>query len=261
MQVAEPGVGGAMLIVAMLAGASFIVVGALIGVRMLLLARRTRGRPELLLGAGLTSLTVMTLPLITLSMMFHVGSPSFQLGLFALGLAPVVGFAASLYSFTAVVFRPQSRLARGLAPLAALAAALGIVGIVSSRAAAWHADRVVSAHWSVLVMGVFVLGLTWTGIEAARYHRMLRRRVTLGLADPVVSNRFFLWSFGCLGAVAGVLVSAGSLLVGWRVVSHPVPIFGIAFAGFTLSGSWYLAFLPPRAYLQQVRARAAQPTG
>lgn len=58
------------------------------------------------------------------------------------------------------------------------------------------------------------------------------------MADPVVCDRFRLWALGNLGAVAGTTVVAISLLLGWRVVKHPVPILGIAGAGLALSLCW-----------------------
>ena len=37
----------------------------------------------------------------------------------------------------------------------------------------------------------------WTSVESLTWWRRMHRRVALGLADPVVANRFFLW--GVLG--------------------------------------------------------------
>jgi len=246
-----------MEIIALAAAASFVVAGASIGLRLLLLARRTRRAPELLLGAGLASLTFVTLPAIGASLGARLGSAGLQTSLFAIGLVPVVGFVMCLYAFTARVFRSGRGWARALIGLAGAFAAVGVVGTVWTRLTAWEADRVVGVGWTILLMAPFVLGMLWTGIESLRQHRLMRRRVALGLADPVVSNRFLLWALGNLGAVAGTLVMAVSLLLGWRVVEHPVPMLGLSAAGLTLSVSWLLAFLPPGAYLAYLRSRPA----
>ena len=244
----------------MLSGASFVVVGALVGARMLLLARRTRGLPELLLGSGLSSLTFVTLPALVSSLVLRLGSVPVQQTVYIFGLLPVVGFAACLYAFTTLVFRPRSRAAWWLVGMAALVTAVGIAGTATTRIAAWEElERQVAPQWAVLVMTAFVVGLSWTGVEAARYHRALRRRLVLGLADPVVCNRFLLWAFGSLGAVAGTLVIALTASLGLPIVAHPIPIFGISFAGFSLSLSWLLALAPPERYLRWVRTRAAAP--
>lgn len=245
-----------MLVVAIAAGLGFLVVGTAVGVRMLRLARRTGSLPERLLGAGLCSLTFVTLPCIFLGLGLRVGPLWLQQGLYVAGLVPVVGFAMCIYGFTACVFRSGSRLARALVVASGGLSALGVAGTAWSRIAVWEADRVVGGPWNPILIGTFALGLLWTGAESLRYHRMLRRRLRLGLVDPVVCNRFGLWALGNLVAVAGVLVILASLEIGWRVVTHPVPILGITGAGLALAGSWYLAFLPPEAYLRRVRVRA-----
>ena len=246
-----------MKVIALGAAASFLVVGTVVGIRMLLLARRTRSLPELLLGAGLTSLTAVTLPAMGLSLGAKLGSTSVQAAVFGLGLVPVVGFAMCLYAFTARVFRPGRPWASGAIWMAGAAAGIGVAGTISARVAAWDADKVVGAEWSVLLIGTFLVGMTWTGVESLLYYVRLRRRLALGMIDPVVCERFLLWAIGNLGAVAGTAVVVASLCVGWRVVSHPVPILGIAAAGLTLSASWYLAFLPPAAYLKRIRLRVS----
>src|SRR5262249_16178730 len=38
-----------------------------------------------------------------------------------------------------------------------------------------------------------VSGVVWMSVESFRYGAMLRRRLRLGLADPLVANRFLLW--------------------------------------------------------------------
>lgn len=37
-------------------------------------------------------------------------------------------------------------------------------------------------------------GLGWAAFESARYLRMYRKRAAFGLADPVIANRFLLYS-------------------------------------------------------------------
>lgn len=250
-----------MKILALAAGASFLVVGTLVGVRLLLLAHRTRSLPELLLGAGLSSLTFVTLPLIAVSLGARLGDTTLQTALFATGLVPVIGFAMCLHAFTARVFRPGRLWATAAVVLSGVVASIGTVGTVAGRLSAWEADRVVALQWTALMVAPFLAGMAWTGIESIVYHRRLRRRLALGLADPVVCNRFALWAIGNLGAVVGLSVMLASMFVGWRVVEHPLPILGIAFAGLALSGSWSLAFLPPAAYLRRLRERAPTSPG
>lgn len=241
------------MLLAVLAGLSFVVVGAIVGVRMLLLARRTGGQPERILGTSLCALVFVTIPCITVGFGLHLGPVWLEKLLFVLGLLPMIGFAAAIPAFTAQVFRPYSSWAWSLVLLAALLAATGVAGTILTRLPVWELDRVVSPVWSIMLVGTFVLGLAWSGLESLHYHVKLRRRLALGLVEPVVCNRFFLWGFGGLGAVFGIVVVIVSLLLGWRVVTHPIPILGIAFSGFSLSITWWLAFLPPAAYLARLR--------
>ena len=242
------------MLLALLAGLSFLIVGAVVGVRMLLLARRTRGIPEWILGSGLCALVFVTIPCITIGFGLRLGPVWLEKALFLAGLGPVIGFAVALFAFTAIVFRPASIVAWSLVVAAGVVATTGMAGTVATRFAEWDADRVVSVHWTVMMVGAVVAGFLWSGLESLRYHWKLRRRLQLGLADPVVCNRFLLWGVGGLATVAGVAVVIVSLLLGWRVVSHPVPVLGLACALFSTSITWWLAFVPPAPYLARLRA-------
>ncbi len=39
-----------------------------------------------------------------------------------------------------------------------------------------------------------IVPTAWACYESLRYYRSMHRRQTLGLADPIVANRFLLWS-------------------------------------------------------------------
>ena len=245
-----------MIVIAASAGLSFLIVGAMVGVRLLALARRTRSTPELLLGGGLVSLIFVTLPAVGLSIGARLGSPEFQTTLFTLGLLPAVGFIMCLYAFTAKVFRPGRTWATASIWLSGAVSGIGLAGTIWARVSNWEADRVVGAQWALLIIGTFALGLTWTGIESLDHYRRLRKRLAIGLIDPVVCNRFLLWAIGNFGGAAGIAVVAISLSLGWRLVNHPIPVLGFAISGLALSASWYLAFLPPKAYLDRIRSRS-----
>jgi hypothetical protein len=93
----------------------------------------------------------------------------------------------------------------------------------------------------------------WTAVEALRYHAMLRRRVTLGLADPVVANRMFL--FGLMAAVGvGCVAVDGALLYSGIPRARDVflPLV-TTLSGLVTSACTLLAFWPPTAYVARVR--------
>jgi hypothetical protein len=240
-----------MFVVSGLAAICYLIVGTTVGVRMLALSRRTGELPERLLGAGLSSVTFVTLPLVALALVVKPGGPELQQILYAFSFVPVVAFAMSIFAFTALVFRHSTRVATLSVALAGLLTTIGVAGIVLSRVAVWGADRVVGAHWTQLVVGVFVAGFLWTGIESIAYYGPMRRRLRLGLADPVVCDRIRLWAIGSLVAAVSLCGLAFSMQMGWRAVNHPVPILSISAAGFSVSITWYLAFLPPAFYLRR----------
>ena len=97
--------------------------------------------------------------------------------------------------------------------------------------------------------------------EAMRYSRMLRRRVELGLADPVSAHQIRLWGFAWLCAAA---IAVGSVLGAW-LGGHAVlesPLFLLPLSTLN-AAAWictWLAFFPPRAYQSWVAGERAAST-
>ena len=58
-------------------------------------------------------------------------------------------------------------------------------------------DSVLPWHASVASQIVFSVPFIWSTVEAALEHLRSRRRLALGLADPVITNRLLLWTLGC----------------------------------------------------------------
>jgi len=109
-------------------------------------------------------------------------------------------------------------------------------------------------------------------VESAAYHARMQRRALLFLADPVVTNRFLLWTVWTGGltllpvAVTAVRVmellaaieagaslggalgssSSGSLLAIRGVALLVVPVIAV---------SLWLSFFPPRGYRDWIRSR------
>jgi hypothetical protein len=107
--------------------------------------------------------------------------------------------------------------------------------------------------YSMFQAGILIV-ITWCGFESTRFANALRRRVRLGLADPVVANRVRLWgaamiiaSLMCAGTLAGQLlgVDAMGTTTGLALVG--------GFGSVAASAIW-LAFLPPRSYTRWIAA-------
>jgi hypothetical protein len=72
-----------------------------------------------------------------------------------------------------------------------------------------------------------------------------------------VVNRFLLWAIAGAGAFTGSSVMSVVSLVGSTPWQDPLALTAVGLGGFTAAVCAALAFLPPRAYLDWVRRRAA----
>jgi hypothetical protein len=250
--------GGAMLLVAMLATAAFVVVGAVVGARMLRIALRTRQLPELYLGGSLFLYAAVGQPFVVASRPLG-GAFGFEVRLFAvaLGLAAIISSVLALYLFTWHVFRADSKWAEPLVWLAACAAILsGTVVLATIPSTPGIVTLGMKLGIGCLSL-VFAIGMGWTGWESFRYHGMMRRRLALGLADPVVVNRFLLWGSGCAITGLTALAMIGCVGAGFNVANHPAPLMLTSVAGTFIAGCWYLTFLPPASYLRWIGGETA----
>jgi hypothetical protein len=246
-----------MWIVAMLGTAAFVVVGALVGARVLRLAWRTRKLPELCVGGALFLFAGVGQPLVVASRPLGAAyGHEARLAALALAIVAIVGSILGNLVFTRKVFRPGSRLARaGVWALTAAGGGSGLAVLVSVP----ETLGLVTAGMRLGIAGlsvVFALGMAWTAWESLHYHLQLRRRLALGLADPVVANRFLLWGGGCGGACLASLAMVACAAAGLQVAVHPVPLLTTAASGTGIAICWYLAFLPPERYLRWIGREA-----
>jgi hypothetical protein len=227
-----------MELVGLVGFAAFTLTSFVVGFRLLAVGWRTGQIPEttigasFVLGGGLAGL----LGLIAARLQVLLGSPLQPLlGVSSLALQAGV---TCLALFTWRVFRPRAPWARLLfgACVAGLAASfLGhlALGDFTAPAFAW------------LGLATRIVVYSWALAETLREYASARRRCAIGLAHPLVANRFLLWGVG-LAAVLGIWVySAASLATGggtgaaWLVMST---------LGFLCAGALWLAFFPPEAY-------------
>ena len=113
----------------------------------------------------------------------------------------------------------------------------------------------------------------WAFVESFRYYIMMRRRVALGLAEPVVTNRFLLWTLWTAGLTILPLVVTAVRAVQLAHFGASDPASGLVFSeeaawslavvrstvmgvGPVIIAALWLSFFPPRSYVGWVRARA-----
>jgi hypothetical protein len=237
----------------------FILASTAIAVRLLLLWRRTRQWPELLIGSGLLMPGAVTLPCAALAGLGSATVGEIHIPVLAVGLFGAAAGIALVMAFTWRVFRPASRVAAafalGTGTAAFVTATLFVHALATAPADAAPAE--VHRAYGLGIMGLFQIWYAWMAIEALGEWQRARRRFALGLSDPVVVNRFGLW--GSLGVVQlfNGAVSIAFEASGHGMMTEPLPALWIAVVGLVTGALMLLTFVPPTRYREWVRAKHA----
>lgn len=237
------------------------LVSTAVGVRLLFVSRRTQGFPEFVLGLSLAAITGIGFPIVLLTELRETIGPLLTFVADCIGSFTVALGFAGFYVFTWRVFRPGSRLAvaltmlgSGAALVATAATVLLAIGVESNE----EKFNIVRG-WEILLFTSAAAGFLWSAVEAFGYHAMLRRRLALGLADAIVTNRVLLWGLVGGSAGAALLIMTVLRLLDVNYLSAPVALFTAAVCGSLASGFLYLAFMPPAAYLRWLDRGASSP--
>jgi hypothetical protein len=236
----------------------FIVTVTIVGARMLMLARRTRGRHELLMGAGMLLVGAVGTPINVASGFGQaVGEMSLPLWI-AANFTTQVGIAL-IYAFTWQVFRPAATWGKAIvvAGVCLMVAGLVTAGSALAGAAPDASSTLVARNGLFIGMAGYSGCFLWSAVEGFIQHAHARRRMALGLADAVVANRFLLWGVFGVSATGINLATVAANAMGLDPTRAPIVLIPLGVLGLTASAAMYLAFLPPAAYLQRVRARMA----
>lgn len=237
---------------------SSLALSVFVGARLVWVALRTRGAPEIAMGTYQACVVGAIALYAALRDRFRADDPNALFGevvfanlLIALG---VVALAVGVWR----IYRPSETWARNLC----VALSLWVLG-----ACWWTAmgDVLPTTVAATPANAFFVGGRSaiylWGGFEGIRYHRMLRRRAAIGLGDPVIAHQILLW--GVFSLTMGLL-AVSSLSAGW--------VLGPAYAQWTpglfltpaitliASICLWLGFFPPAAYRRFVAARSSPAT-
>jgi hypothetical protein len=244
----------------------YLGVAFWLGSRLVQRARHSRELPELLLGVHLLlSLGVGYLLLssgIALAELSDDPPRDVIAPLLASGYAAtILGLMATL-AFTHRVFRPGQRRSIFFVALAATIMWAGFWAYGSSGGFAEGTFQGAPA-WTLLG-GMLVTNL-WVAAEPLRYHLQLRRRIPLGLADPLVADRFLLWGCGSLARVFMILLGpAGAFGLAHldgaaRDAVTPLTLALASALGLFISVTFWLTFSPTDGYRRWVARRYAHP--
>lgn len=234
-------------------GLALPVLLSLLSLRLFRLAWRTRRLPEVLVGA------YFLLAPFGISLAIRIGRfvPAYQPTARAVSNLLFTAGGVALLLFAWCVFRPDSRPARALA--FGGSAALVAIWLLGFLLGSYASD----ASFFLLLPAFLSYG--WVFGESLRYYLLLRRRQRLGLADPVLVNRFLLFAVWT-GAVVAITVLglAGSALQLASGTFHdggglgdPVILAITRLLALPIAASLWLVFLAPARYHAWLRARAA----
>jgi hypothetical protein len=232
--------------------AVFVLFSLGLGARLFHIARRGGGAPVYALAIAFTVSGGLGAALQAVGPL-DLGSDEFQAAAWiAVRCSVDLGIACQVF-FTARVFRPHAR-----------GAMLGVTGFVAALVLILACYAVVGAIgtplyrglWFWIEAGLHLFGLGFSAFESLRYYARMRRRLRLGLADPVVTNRFLLWGVAVLGAMGAVAVPVVFEAAGLE--NQPGLIAGLS-ASFALVSTvgYGLTFFPPRAYRRFLERHAS----
>ncbi len=232
-------------------------------VKLLFHARRDRGGPEVwaglfFLGAG----SGMPLRMMGATLIQDGGEPGVAVNV--AGHLCLLVSSVSLTVFTWKVFHSESTRVRAIA--VGLIALQLITTLYAFGTGTIHAEE---GNPIIAINAMRVVPTAWACVESIRYWMLMRRRVALGLADPVVSNRFALWAIWTAAFAALPTTSLVLRIVVPTMVADPNDpeviravmdeLLGglrvlLAVAGLLGLVALVLSFFPPHWYLARLRA-------
>lgn len=226
---------------------AFSLASAVVGVRLLRLARRTRQTPELAMGLAFVSSGAIGFFFSVIADVARRDGADPAVVARLTQVAMLFFFAGylGLAVGAAQIFRPREHWPRGA--VAAIGATLlgATIGMLR-QADVTPGSASEIASWVGIATGSVVFG--WTTAESLLLYARMRKRLRLGLAEPAIADRVRLWAVGMAGAWAMTIhavvfrVAAGTNLMpdGQRLLSSGF--------GMVAAVAIWLAFFPPAAY-------------
>jgi hypothetical protein len=229
------------------AGIFYLIIGA----RLAWLASRTREPPERLL-AGMFIATGLSYVVYEIPVIFNLEplwTPLNFAGRVVYLPAPVL-----MAAFTRLVFRREASWATWLVVGIAALLVAGVAG--SALGGDWEGYSI-SNGWFWLEWAGYTVPFGWAGAEAFGQYRQARRRLPLGLCEPLVCNGFLLWSLFAILQVSICLAilpqyagyeQQNMFSAAWDILIGALEFLSVA--------AIWLVFFPPAAYQRWVNGAA-----
>lgn len=228
--------------------AVFLGVSWVVGIRLLLLALRTRKLPEAAFGTCFVMAGGLGYGMVIAGTLFeavpvHLRYPIAAVGLFAFHVG-----SGALWLAVWRIFRPEAGWAASLC-----AAALMLLAIAFVRDALVDRQPIPSLARSWYWVGLYARTgcIAWGALESLRYYRMLVRRTRLGLADPETALQFLCWGLGA-SAVFCMTGNTVALRLLPSYAAHPAGLWLSSLLGGAGAVLIWLTFFPPGFYRRSV---------
>jgi hypothetical protein len=221
-----------------------------VGMRLYRLSRRTGHLPETLIAASFLFWTlcyaIWDIPYA------FVDSEELVPAVYSYGslIALVLGNVVFAF-FIRAVFRPSERWAIWLVAAIIVSNLAGVVGM--AFIGDWEGTNPLANPWYWLEFFGAVAPSTWMGAEGFAQYFKTRRRLKLGLCEPMVCSRFLLWGLaGSLWVILEVIVTASDLVHAFT--GYWSELLGLGMAIFEIAPIaivWFV-FFPPAFYCRWV---------
>jgi hypothetical protein len=226
-----------------------ILTCCVLGPAILFRGIRDGSPAELLLGSSIVSAGMIGYPLQLAARTILLDHPA------QAALAQNLGFLigglgmCALCFFTSYALRPGSRLVRRIAWASSFV-------FVSTAVLQSMADDEGASTWTAIMLAERILVLGWAGLEAATQFRRMAKRSKLGLAEPLLANRYLLAAIASC-STAGTLVFPLLAELNDRTLARDIPAVGLIFGLLAISAalSAWMACVPPKVYVRFIEGR------
>ena len=239
---------------------SYSIFAWVFATRLLSRARKSGSLPEVSLATGYLLIAGLGYPMAAASIAAWTSlGETLARAVLLMGCVILRIGLAGIFVFTWRTFRPEGGWARALCfggiLLLTLDGSYAVAQLFATTG--YEAVVVIAGSGPVIAVSILLSALAfgWPAAESLTYYAKLRRRRALGIADPIVVNRFLLWGIACASSLIVSLANAATALLGLSILEYQPTILTSALLGVMNSMLLILAFLPPAPYLRFIRNR------